>query len=120
MKLPRTVAGLRGVPVPQDATVDWHRMCNELTVRDMAPEMDADPAFASCIRRKQADEWAVEFTRCNDYRPDWREETEAYKTAWYQPLRDRMLPGLPSGWSVEIINFTLAGARLQRRSGRRH
>ncbi len=100
--------------------MDWHRMCDELTDRDMAPEMDEDPALASCIRRKtrkQQDGWAVhwgrrrvwilEFTRCNDYRPDWREETEAYKTAQYQPLCDRMLATLPNGWSVEIINFTL-------------
>jgi hypothetical protein len=94
-------------------------MCDDLTDRDMAPEMDADPAaaLASCIRRKRPDGWAVhwgqrrvrilEFTRCNDYRPDWREETEAYKTGLYQPLRDRMLAALPNGWSVDIINFTL-------------
>jgi hypothetical protein len=112
-----TVAGLRGIPVPEEATAAWHRMCDDLTERDMAPEMDADPALASCIRRKRPDGWAVhwgrrsvrilEFTRCNDYRSDWREETEAYKTARYQPLRDRMLAALPNGWSVEIINFTL-------------
>jgi cobalamin biosynthesis protein CbiG len=41
------------------------------------------------------------------HRPDWREETEAYETARYQPLRDRMLAVLPKGWSVEIVNFTL-------------
>ena len=49
----------------------------------------------------------LEFTRCNDYRPAWREETEEYKTGRYQALRDRMLAALPRGWSVEIINFTL-------------
>ena len=111
------MAGLRGIPVPEEATAAWHRMCDDLTERDMAPEMDADPALASCIRRKRPDGWAVhwgrrrvrilEFTRCNDYRSDWREETEAYKTARYQPLRDRMLAALPNGCSVEIINFTL-------------
>ena len=51
--------------------------------------------------------WILEFTRCNDYRPDWREVTEEYKTARYQPLRDRMLAALPRGWSVDIVNFTL-------------
>jgi hypothetical protein len=42
-----------------------------------------------------------------DYHPDWREETEVYKTARCQPLRERMLAALPNGWSVEIVNFTL-------------
>jgi hypothetical protein len=60
-----TVDGLRGIPVPEDATADWHRMCDELTDRDMAPEMDADPALASCIRRtrKRPDGWAVYWGR---------------------------------------------------------
>ncbi len=99
-----TVACLRCIPVPEEATEAWHRMCNDLTDRDMAPEMDADPALASCILRKRPDGWAVhwgrrrvwilEFTRCNDYRSDWSEQTEAYKTALYQPLRDRMLAAL--------------------------
>jgi hypothetical protein len=92
---------------------------DELTDRDsdMAPEMDTDPVLDSCILRKRPDGWAVhwgrcrdrilEFTQCNYYRPDWRKETEAYKTARYQPLRDRMLAALPSRWSVEIVNFTL-------------
>jgi hypothetical protein len=77
----------------------------------MAPEMDADPALASCIRRKRPDGWAVHWgrrrVRILEFRPYWREETEAYKTARYQPLRDRMLASLPNGWSVEIINFIL-------------
>ena len=112
-----TVSGLRGIPVPEDATADWHRMCDELTDRDIAPETDADPALDSGIRRKRPDGWALhwgrrmirllEFTRCNDYRPAWREETEEYKTGRYQTLRDRMLAALPRGWSVEIINFTI-------------
>ncbi len=33
-----TVAGLRGIPVPEDETADWYRVCDELTDRDMAPE----------------------------------------------------------------------------------
>jgi hypothetical protein len=112
-----TVSGLRGIPVPEDAMTDWHRMCDELTDHDIAPETDTDPALDSGIRRKRPDGWALhwgrrtirvlEFTRCNDYRPAWREETEEYKTGRYQPLRDRMLAALPRGWSVEIINFTI-------------
>jgi hypothetical protein len=60
-----TVAGLRGIPVPEDATADWHRMCDELTDpgRDMAPEMDADTALASCIRWKRPDGWVVHWGR---------------------------------------------------------
>jgi hypothetical protein len=67
----------------------------------------ADLALGSCIRMNRPDGWALhwglrrvrilDFTRCSDYRPDWREETEAYKTVRYQPLRDRMLAALPSG-----------------------
>ena len=49
----------------------------------------------------------LEFARCNDSRPDWRETTEQYKTGRYQPLRDRMTELLPPGWSVEIVNFTV-------------
>jgi hypothetical protein len=32
-----TVAGQRGIPVPEEATADWHSVCDELTDRDMAP-----------------------------------------------------------------------------------
>ncbi len=57
---------------------DWHRMCDELTYRDIAPKTDTDPALDSGIRRKRPDGWVLhwgrrtirllEFTRCNDYR----------------------------------------------------
>ncbi len=40
-----TVAGLHGIPVREDAMADWHRMCDDLTDGDMAPEIDADPAM---------------------------------------------------------------------------
>ena len=112
-----TVAGLQGIPVPQDAMTDWYRMCDEITDDDLITDMAADLSLASSIRRKRPDGWAVhwgrrmirilEFTRCNDYRQDWRETTEQYKSARYQPLRDRMTELLPRGWSVEIVNFTV-------------
>jgi hypothetical protein len=112
-----TAAGLQGIPVPADAMADWYRMCDELTDQDLATETEADLALASGIRKKRPDGWAVhwgrrrvrilEFTRCNDYRQDWRETTEAYKSDRYQPLRDKMTEALPRGWSVEIVNFTL-------------
>jgi hypothetical protein len=47
----------------------------------------------------------MEFTRCDDYRTDWRETTETYKTAWYQGLRDKIKAALPPEWSVEIVCF---------------
>ena len=128
-----TVSGLRGIPVPEDATADWHRMCDELTDRDIAPETDADPALDSGIRRKRPDGWALhwgrrmirllEFTRCNDYRPAWRRKPRGSSPCTVRSSgfgRPRTAAGpcilaagstmratLPRGWSVEIINFTL-------------
>ena len=112
-----TVAGLHGIPVPQAAMGDWYRMCDELVEQDIMTDMEADLNLSSGIRRKRPDGWAVhwgrrllrilEFTRCNDYRQDWRETTEQYKTRRYQSLRDRMTELLPRGWSVEVVNFTL-------------
>ena len=112
-----TVAGLQGIPVPADAMTDWYRMFDDLTDADLMTDTAADLSLASGIRRKRPDGWAVhwnrrririlEFTRCNDFRVDWREATEEYKTGRYQPLRDRMTALLPPGWSVEIVNFTV-------------
>jgi hypothetical protein len=112
-----TVAGLQGIPVPQEAMTDWYRMCDEMTEHDLMTDTAADLSLASGIRRKRPDGWAVhwgrrmvrilEFTRCNDFGQDWRETTEQYKSCRYQPLRDRMTKLLPRGWSVEIVNFTL-------------
>ncbi len=45
----------------------------------------------------------LEFTRCNDYRPDWREETEAHKTGNYETLGDRML-GIACGSSARMVS----------------
>jgi hypothetical protein len=96
---------------------DWYRMFDYLTDGDLMTDTAAELSLASGIRRKRPDGWAVhwnrrmirilEFTRCNDSRPDWRETTEQYKTGRYQPLRDRMTELLPPGWSVEIVNFTV-------------
>jgi ribonuclease HI len=112
-----TVAGLQGIPVPADAMQDWYRMFDYLTDGDLMTDTAAELSLASGIRRTRPDGWAVhwnrrmirilEFTRCNDSRPDWRETTEQYKTGRYQPLRDRMTELLPPGWSVEIVNFTV-------------
>ncbi len=103
--------------MPVDAMQDWYRMFDYLTDGDLMTDTAAELSLASGIRRKRPDGWAVhwnrrmirilEFTRCNDSRPDWRETTEQYKTGRYQPLRDRMTELLPPGWSVEIVNFTV-------------
>ncbi len=49
----------------------------------------------------------LEFTRANDYLPDWHETIEDYKTERYRPLRIKMAAGLPPTWSVETVCFTL-------------
>ncbi len=82
-------SGRQGIPVPQAEMGDWYRMCDELVEQDLMTDMEADLPLASGIRRKRPDGWAVhwsrrmlrilEFTRCNDYRQDWRETTEQYK-----------------------------------------
>jgi hypothetical protein len=112
-----TLAGLQGLPVPATAIAEWSRMCDEITDSDLETATDAERALASGIRRKRPDGWAVhwgrrrvrvlEFTRANDYRPDWHETTEDYKTERYRPLRDKMAAGLPPSWSVETVCFTL-------------
>jgi hypothetical protein len=66
---------------------------------------------------KRPDGWVVhwgrrrvqvlEFTRANDYRPDWHETTEGYKTERCRPLRDKMAAGLPPPRSVERVCLTL-------------
>jgi hypothetical protein len=98
---------------------DWYSMCNELTEHHLMTDAEANVALAASIRKKRPDRWALQwgrrlirildFTRCNDrdYRQDWHETTETYKTSRYQPLSDRMTEVLPRGWSVEIVNFTL-------------
>lgn len=112
-----TLVGLQGLPVPEDAMQDWYRMCDELNDEDLETATEAERALTSGIRRKRPDAWAVhwgrrrvrilEFTRCNDYRPDWRETTEDYKTERYRPLRDKMAAALPPEWTVEIVCFTI-------------
>jgi hypothetical protein len=96
---------------------DWYRMFDYLTDSDLMTDTAAELSLASGIRRKRPDGLAVhwnrrmirilEFTSCNDSRPDWRETTEQYKTRRYQPLRNRMTELLLPGWSVKIVNFTV-------------
>jgi hypothetical protein len=114
-----TLFGLMGLPVPEAAMAAWYRMCDELTDGDLETEMEAERELASGIRRKRPDGWAVhwgrrmirimEFTWCNDYRSDWQETTETYKTARHQGLRDEIKAAIPPEckWSVEIVCFTL-------------
>ncbi len=112
-----TLAGLQGLPVPAAAIAEWSRMCDEITDSDLETATDAERALASGIRRKHTNGRAVhwgrrrvrvlEFTRANDYRLDWHETTEDYKTERYPPLRDKMAVGLPPPGSVETICVTL-------------
>jgi hypothetical protein len=96
---------------------DWYHMCDELTGGDLETATKAERALASSIRRKRPDGWAIhwgrrkiqvlEFTRCNDYRLDWRELTEEYKSERYRLLRDKMAASLPHGWTVETVCLTI-------------
>jgi ribonuclease HI len=112
-----TLAGLQGLPVPEHSMTDWYHMCDELTDGDLETATEAERALASSIRRKRPDGWAIhwgrrkiqilEFTRCNDYRLDWRELTEEYKSERYRLLRDKMAASLPHGWTVETVCLTI-------------
>jgi hypothetical protein len=95
----------------------WGRMCAE---QDLETDTEAELAPAPGIRRKLRTggpgsglHWGLrvvrllEFTRCNDYRPDWSETTEEYKTARSRPLSDKMARVLPRDWSVEIVCLTM-------------
>ena len=86
-----TVAGLLGIPVPEEVMTDWGRMGDELNDQDLATETAADLALTSGIRRKRPDAIAVhwgrrmvrilEFSRVNDFREDWCETVERHKPA---------------------------------------
>jgi hypothetical protein len=105
------------IPVLVDAMPDWYHMFDYLADGDLMTDAAAELSISSCIRRKQLDVWAVHcsqrmiriigFTRCNDFRLDWRKTTEQYKSVRDQPLRDKMTELLPPSWSVEIVNFTV-------------
>jgi hypothetical protein len=111
----QTVEGLLGLPQPEDGMSEWQRAWDEMEDMHLEGEgeaVDADAAF----RRKRPDAWAVswdkryllilEFTRPNDRCALSLQDTDAYKTAKYTPLRNRLAGFLP-GWEVAILTFTI-------------
>ena len=111
----QTVAGLQGLPQPEDRIAEWQRAWDEMTDRHLeGEEVQADDDMAA--HRKRPDAWAVswenrrllilEFTRPNDRGELALRETDQYKTARYRPLRDLLVRLLP-GWEVEIQTYTV-------------
>ena len=111
----QTVEGLLGLPQPENRMSEWQRAWDEMEDMHLEGEgeaVDADAAF----RRKRPDAWAVswdkryllilEFTRPNDRCALSLQDTDAYKTAKYTPLRNRLAGFLP-GWEVAILTFTI-------------
>jgi ribonuclease HI len=111
----QTVAGLQGLPQPEEQIDAWQRAWDE--VDDMhleGEEVQADADMAA--QRKRPDAWAVswekrrllilEFTRPNDRGELSLHETDLYKTARYKPLRDLLARLLP-GWEVEVQTYTV-------------
>ena len=110
-----TVAGLQGLPQPEDRIAEWQRAWDEMTDLHLEGEevqTDADME----AHRKRPDAWAVswdkrrllilEFTRPNDRGELSLHETDLYKMARYKSLRDLLARFLP-GWEVEIHTYTV-------------
>ena len=109
------MAGLQGLPQPEDRIAEWQRAWDEMTDRHLeGEEVQAEDDMAA--HRKRPDAWAVswknrrllilEFTRPNDRGELSLRETDQYKTARYRPLRDLLVRLLP-GWEVEIQTYTV-------------
>jgi hypothetical protein len=111
----QTVAGLQGLPQPEDRIAEWQSAWDEMTDLHLeGEEVQADVDRAAY--RKRPDAWAVswenrrllilEFTRPNDKGELSLRETDQYKTARYRPLRDLLARLLP-GWEVVIQTYTV-------------
>ena len=113
-----TVAGLQGLPQPEDRIAEsrWQRAWDEMTDLQLEGEevqTDADME----AHRKRPDAWAVswkkrrllilEFTRPNDRGELSLHETDLYKMARYKSLRDLLVARHLPGWEVEIHTYTV-------------
>jgi ribonuclease HI len=111
----QTVAGLQGLPQPEDRIEDWQRAWDEVTDMHLEGEGEQDDVDAA-TQRKRPDAWAVswdkrcllilEFTRPNDRCELSLQDTDAFKTVRYTPLRDRLARLLPE-WEVDIQTYTV-------------
>ena len=65
-----------------------------------------------CRRNLKVRIMILEYTRCNDYRLDWRKTAAYYKSERYRPLRDKMADSLPHGWTV-CLTIRICGSESQ-------
>ena len=111
----QTVAGLQGLPQPENRIDDWQRAWDEVADSHLEGEGEQADADAA-TQRKRPDAWAVswdkrcllilEFTRPNDRCELSLHDTDTLKMARYTPLRDRLARLLPA-WTVDIQTYTV-------------
>ena len=110
-----SIASLLGMEAPLDCRDEWQRAMDDMSDLDL--DADGDPALAAGLLRKRPDGLAInwgrktvlilEFTRAFDSRADWHILVDQHKTERYTSLRNRLQVCLGSGWSVEIMPFSL-------------
>ena len=113
-----TVGSLRAIQVPLDLLDTWNNMVDALeepgddthaTRREHHHPQDLSrlrpDAIAISWSKRQV--LLLELTRAYDWRQDWYEATDAFKTQRYKQLQERMLGLLPRGWVVETIPLTI-------------
>ena len=111
----QTVAGLQGLPQPEEQIGDWQRAWDEMTDIHLEGEGECTDEVAA-TQRKRPDAWAIrwdkrslfilEFTRPNDRCTLSLQDTDVMKAARYAPLRDRLARLLPA-WKVDIQTYTV-------------
>ena len=108
-----SIASLLGMEAPLDCRDEWQRAMDDMSDLDL--DADGDPALAAGLLRpdRLAVNWGrktvliLEFTRAFDSRVDWHILVDQHKTERYTSLRNRLQACLGSGWSVEIMPFSL-------------
>ena len=49
----------------------------------------------------------LELTRAHDWKQDWADTTDAFKTRRYRRLQEQMEALLPAGWVVQVVPLTI-------------
>ena len=110
------VGSLRAIDVPLDMYDAWNNMVDAL--EEMAPDDDmADVERPQVLARLRPDAFAIswskrqilllELTRAHDWKQNWAETTDAFKTQRYERLQVQMQGLLPGGWVVETVPLTI-------------
>jgi hypothetical protein len=116
------VAGLQGLPQPEEQIDAWQRAWDEVDDLHLeGEEVQADADMAA--QRKWPDAWAVSWEKWRLLILEFGElslhETDLYKTARYKSLRDLLARLLP-GWEVEYrLTRSVSEARMIRTDGTR-